>query len=151
MLYVFAACMLYNYVASGGSFLLFSGAVDVLRSFREKTPREARVSKMSLHIEYKFGKDRLYTIIFPKRNPIPWTKCAARVGGKWIMVTEKIAFCAGPFRNFYEIPITPKHIDEDYEKLGFHIEGFEEPVVVKSNEFIIAKLRQALRSVGSKM
>ena len=144
LIYVHALCRLYNYIASGGSFALHSGAVDLMRSFRQKTPRNATVGKNSMSIEYKLGEDRLYSIIFPKRHPIPWTRCAAFVRGKWYPVTNEVAFCAGPYKNFYEIPITPSHINDSYEKLGFEIQGMK-PVVVKADEYIIAKLREAFR------
>lgn len=143
-LWIFCACMLYNYVASGGSFKLFSGAVDVMRSFREKTPRNARVGRDSLFIEFALGKDRLYTIIFPKRDPIPWEKVAAYDGTKWVPVTKEIAHCAGPYKNFYEIPITPAHINESFRKLGFEVPGMD-PVIINHDQYIIAELRRAFR------
>lgn len=152
MLYLFAACMLYNYVANGGSFVLFSGAVDVVRGFREKTPRNATVNKNSISVEFKVGsgdKARLYSIIIPKNHSMPWTQAAACINDVWTDVTPIIAHCAGPFKNFYEIPITPRHINSEFDKLGFQFTNME-PVVVGGNEFIIAKLREALRKRSHK-
>lgn len=148
-LYIFVLCLLYNYIAEGGSFVLFSGGVDFVRSFREQTPRNAKVGKDSISIEYKYDQHRIYSIIFPKREPIPWVRCAAYVGKKWVPVTKEVAFCAGPYKNFYEIPITPEHINSGFEKLGFEVPNMD-PIIVNKGEFIIAKMRAAFRAGGLK-
>ena len=138
LLVLFVLCLLYNYIQGGGSFILFSRVIDVARSLRESTPRGVKSEDNHLFLEYKCG-ERFYSIIFPKRNPIQWRHVAAFINGEWVDKTGEMLYYAGPYKNFYEIPITPKHINESWDKIGFYFDN-DYIIKVSSNEIIIKKL-----------
>lgn len=140
LLVIYVFCLVYNYVQGGGSFVLFSRAVDVARSLREPTPRGARSENNHISLEYKYGQ-KIYTIIVPKKHPIKWRAAAVYINGDWVDKTAELLYYAGPYRNFYEIPITPHHINKYWEKIGFFFDD-DHIVKVSSNEIIINKLKK---------
>lgn len=125
----------------GGQFVAFSRFVEYSNSFRERTPRNVKIVGAIMIHEMKYG-NRLYAMIIPKKNIIPWTKAACMIDDDWKEITKEIEYYAGPCRNFYEIPITPLHINENFQKLGFQMKNGE-IVHVGPNEIIFKKLKLA--------
>lgn len=143
-LVVFLACLLFNYIQDGGTFVFFSRAVEALNSLRERTPRNVRVTNKTIMHELKFG-NRLYAVLIPRKEPMNWIQAGALIDGDWRDITKQLEYFAGPFRNFYEIPITPVHIDSSFQKLGFKMRNGE-IVIVEGNEMIPKRLRLAGKS-----
>lgn len=123
----------------GGQFVTFSRFVEYSNSFREKTPRSAKIMEKIIINEMKYG-NRIYAIIIPKKSPIKWIKAACMIDDDWKEITKEIEYYAGPFRNFYDIPITPSHINSRFQKLGFQMENGK-IVYVERNEIIFKKLK----------
>jgi len=144
LLLVFIACLIYNYYDVTGNFVFFSRIVETVNSIREKTPREVKNTRHSMIHEYKCG-GRLYGIMIPKRQQLNWTTVAVCRDGVWSDATKVFEYWAGPYKDFYGIPLKPHHIDDSCEMIGF---AFPKNIVVhvKSTEMIILKLRQALNS-----
>ena len=140
-LLAFLICALYNYIIAGGDLVFFSRVVETFNSFREPTPRAIRSTSHSLVHEFKFGK-RLYGLMIPKKHVMPWTTVAALIEDKWTDVTPEVEYWAGPFKNFYGIPLKPQHINDTWEKIAFAFPG-DKIVHVPSNQIIILFLRKA--------
>jgi len=98
--------------------------------------------------ELKFG-NRLYAVLIPKKDSMHWIQAGALIDGEWKDITKQLEYFAGPFRNFYEIPITPSHIDSSFTKLGFKMRTGE-IVLVESNEMIYKRLNLAIK-IGKKL
>ncbi len=140
-LIVFVLCLLYNYVMEGGTFVVFSRFVEITNSLRERTPRNVRILEKIVIHELKFGS-RLYAVLIPKKITIRWKRAGCLIGGNWEDITKEMEYYAGPYRNFYEIPITPALINNGFEKLGFEMEDGT-IVRVEPNEIIYKKLKLA--------
>lgn len=143
-LIAFVVCLLVNYVQDGGQFIVFSRVVEFANSFREATPRSAKRHHNALGIEYKFGH-KLFCVLLPRLKPLPWVQAAAMIDGQWVNKTQEIYYYAGPFKNFYGIPLTPEHIDSSWEKLAFRFEN-DTVVHVQPKEVILAKLKIAMKA-----
>lgn len=146
----FLICFVYNYYNSGGTFSLFYRGVDFINSIREKTPREPKTNGHSMLLEYKCG-DRIYCIIIPLRIPHKWVKAAVYVKGKWIenaRITAEIEYFAGVCKDFGGILITPRHINVNYECIGFQYPDGSQ-VYVKANEIIPLKLKDKVKQKKS--
>ena len=142
-LLIFCLCLLHNHIQDDGSFILLSRVLEIARSVRETTPRHARKEDNHLVLEYKFG-NRLFSVIFPIKRPILWKSAAVCINDVWIDKTAEISYYAGPYKNFYEIPITPKHINSAYEKMGFMFDK-DHFVKVKGDECIVLKLKISMQ------
>ena len=137
-LLAFIMCLVYNYLDDGGNFAFFSRVVEMANSVREPTPRAVRSNGSVLLHELKFGK-RLYGMLIPKKVPLKWTTAAALVNDVWKDVTTEMEYWAGPYKDFYGIPVKPQHINESYDKLGF---AFSHGVIhVERQQIIILHLR----------
>lgn len=147
-LIVFVLCLLYNYVVDGGTFIVFSRFVEMTNNLRERTPRNVRIMDKIIVHELKIG-NRLFAVLIPKRAPFPWVRSAALIDGNWEDITKEIEYYAGPFRNFYDIPITPSLINSGFEKLGFQFQNGN-IVYVEPNEIICKKLKLSLTNATSK-
>lgn len=137
---IFLLCVLYNHIDDGGNFVFFSRVIEVANSFREATPRAIRSTSHSLVHEFKYGK-RLYGLMIPKRQPMEWNTVAAFVGNQWVDITPEIEYWAGPFKNFYGIPLKPLQINDSWEKIAFAFAD-EKVVHVESDQIIILQLRK---------
>ena len=142
LLYIFAACLLYNYVHDGGSFVLFSRVVEAANSVREQTPRGVRVRNKAICTEFKFG-ERIYSITIPQSVNIPWKSAAVRVDGVWKKANKLISYHAGPYKNFYNIPVKPEHLNPKFEAMGFEFQGID-PVVIERGQVITVALYNAI-------
>lgn len=138
---IFVLCLLYNHVMEGGQFVTFSRFVEYSNSFRERTPRSVKIMDKTMVHEMKCG-NRLYAMIIPKKPLLRWTKAACLINDDWKEITKEVEYYAGPFRNFYEIPITPVHINPRFQKMGFQMESGG-IVHVEANEIIFKKLKLA--------
>lgn len=141
-LFIFLLCLLYNYIDGGGNFVFFSRVVEVANSFREPTPRQIRSTGLGLVHEFKFGK-RLYGILIPKKAPLKWTTAAGHKDDRWEDITGEMEYWAGPYKNFYGIPIKPCDVSDEYDKIAFAFPNGTVVHVMKK-EVIILVLRQAL-------
>jgi hypothetical protein len=139
----FLVCFIYNYYNSGGTFSLFYRSVDFINSIREKTPRDAKTNGHSLLIEFKVG-NRLYCHMIPLRIPYKWVKAAVYVKGQWIEKTGEIEYYAGVCKDFGNIPITPRHLNKNYECIGFEYPDGSQ-VYAKANEIISLKLKDKVK------
>jgi hypothetical protein len=132
----FIIAVIVKYIREDKSYILFSRAVTMANSITDKSPRYATVENRFLVVEYKFGT-RIYRLIIPKKSPMTWVKVGAMKAGsdKFVNRTSKIEYFAGPFKNFHELPVKPRHISQKYVKLSFvfangvkiHVEG-EQPI-----------------------
>lgn len=120
LLFAFLIALIIKHLREDKSYVLFSKAVIMANSIRDKSPRYASIENNFLVVEYKFGT-RIYRLIIPKRKPMNWVKVGALKRGtdKFVNRTSKIEHYAGPFKNFYELPLKPRNISSKYLKLSF--------------------------------
>ena len=80
--------------------------------------------------------------MIPKKLPLKWTTVAGYRDDKWTDITSEVEFWAGPYKNFYGIPLKPRDILDGFEKIAF---AFPNNVVVHvlEGEVIILVLRKA--------
>lgn len=138
-LWAFVICLVWNYIKNGGSFILFSRFVNITNSIREKSPRFARLTSTTMKVEYKYGK-RIYCIVIPRKEPMQWIYAGVLKDGAWLNKTGKIEHFAGPFKNFYGLALTPRHISEKYEKLAFQFSN-DLTIHIEPDEIIARKLK----------
>ncbi len=144
-LFAFVLCIIYDYIRDGGSFIFFSRVVELANSIHESSPRGVKCSKYVMQHEYKYN-NRIYSIIVPIKIPLRWTTAAGLVGNDWIQITKEMEYHAGPSKNFYGIPVTPEHLNPEYEKVAFRFPN-NTIVRIDKNEIIIIKLKKANKEI----
>jgi hypothetical protein len=132
-----------DYVEEGGQFVTFSRFVEFANSFREPTPRKAKVSKNAMVLEYKYGH-KLFALIVPQpRKPLKWVRVGALLGETWVDVTSDVNYVAGPFKDFGGIALKPEHINDSFSLLGFAVD--EKNIIhVGRGEVILNKLKEKM-------
>jgi hypothetical protein len=141
VLLLFIICLVWDYIDEGGQFVAFSRFVEIANSFREPTPRKAKIGKNAMVLEYKYGS-KLYAMIIPQpQKPLKWISVGAFIDGKWVDATPDVNYIAGPFRDFGGIGLKPEHINPDFNMLGF-VFSETEIVHVCKGEIILSKLKE---------
>jgi len=146
-LFAFLIAFIVKQIRDDKSYILFSRAVIMANSIRDKSPRYATIENRFLTVEYKFG-NRIYKLIIPKRRPMTWVKVGALKQGsdKFVNRTSKIEYFAGPFKNFHELPLKPRNISEKYIKLSFVFSN-ELRIHVNSDQPIYETLLTKLKEI----
>lgn len=135
----FGICLAINLIKNGEGLMILTKVITIVNSIRDKSPRFAGQKSKFITVEYKFGK-RIYCIMVPIKETLPWVHVGAFYDGQWNEKSAKITRYAGPFRNFHSLPLRPQDLSEKYEKLAFR---FRDGAVihVERNEIIVSKLK----------
>jgi hypothetical protein len=148
VLLIMIGFMIWDHIQDGGSFVFFAKMVDWYNSFGKPRMSIAQKTDDCVYIEYKAGK-RTFGLMFPIRlQPLGWKVVVAQdKHGNTSVVTDEFLHFAGPFRDFYGIPVKPSHFNSEYAKVAF-VFGESDLVEVEAHEIIIAKFKQ--RADGKK-
>lgn len=142
LLLIMIGLIVWDHIQDGGSFVFFAKLMNWYNSFGIAKISIAHKSDDCVYVEYKAGK-RNFGIMFPIRAKALEWKLVMAIDKNNVTsnVTDEFLHFAGPFKDFYGIPVKPIHFNSEYVKIAF-VYGENDLIEVNCNEIIIAKFKE---------
>src|SRR5690606_18209629 len=92
-------------------------------------------------LEFKAGKNK-YGMMIPFGTKMDWKAVLAiTADGITTNVTDEFLYFAGPFKNFYGLPVKPSHFNVEYTKIAF-VWSEDDILEVHKDTIILQKFKE---------